>query len=305
MPNLTGKTASALLFAILTTGCASQNAMSLIPSAVKLDIAREKAVKDGPLSVDDMLAKSRSTKAGSALPPEKPQALTQIDNGVTGSEHAAIAADLRSPEPIDQSSKQANNVLAVEYAELAGNSADRDVPRANRSPAELFDEAQALLADRHIAKGQYGNTQISGVDTRDAADNEEWRSMLADGDVTSETSGDESAAAISDSTMTTAALPQKAESSDEIIGVAFDAAGASLVKDDDLKLRLLRYGKRAPSQIVIGKVEGLAGFEAMQKALSMAKLVSDACGGNPGVSYDPALPPGAAELYYPSLSSAS
>ena len=66
MPFSSGKTTLALLFAILTSSCASQNAMSLVPDSVRLDIVRDKAAKASPVSVDEMLNKARAHTQSSA-----------------------------------------------------------------------------------------------------------------------------------------------------------------------------------------------------------------------------------------------
>ena len=63
MPFSSGKTMLALLFAILTSSCASQNAMSLVPDSIRLDIVRDKAAKAGPVSVEEMLGKARAGAA--------------------------------------------------------------------------------------------------------------------------------------------------------------------------------------------------------------------------------------------------
>ena len=132
----------------------------------------------------------------------------------------------------------------------------------------------------------------------------QWREILEEAQLDAENDIDpatEKAAfyADADDTLTTAALPDKPASKGETIAITFDASLSTLAKDDDLRVRLMRHGKRHPETIIIGKVEGVQGFAAMQKALALGKVIADASGGNPGMSYDPALSPRTAELYYP------
>lgn len=306
MPKTAMKSTLVLLFAMLASGCASQNAMSLIPEAVKLDMVREKSAKKGPVSVDTMLAKARKTKGEEANVAAKPNVSSQIDTVQTGPTmplETAVVAD----RPISKA-EAGNRPVASGAAEIPADAeyfaADTSSSTTAQSPAELFSQAQAIHAQdgQSAASDEANQSDMVAGGLAPTAPQDDWRRILA------EAEGSEAQIAGDLPTgdpMTTAALPTPTEPSGEIIPVFFDEAGLALAKDDDLKLRLMRYGKRVPVQIVVGKIEGVEGFDAMQRALALGKLIGDASGGEPGISYDPSMSAGAAELHYPALGAKS
>jgi hypothetical protein len=300
MPKTAMKSTFVLLFAMLASGCASQNAMSLIPEAVKLDMVREKSAKKGPVSIDTMLAKARKTKGEEKPAAAGPNVSAQIDTVQTGPakplETVATAEQKIPDEKSGDRPVASGDVEAPTDAEYFV--ADASSSTTAQSPAELFSQAQAIHAQDGQPEGsdETGQSEMVAGDMEPTAPQDDWRKILAEAEGAEvQIAGD----LPTGDPMTTAALPTRPVPSGEIIPVFFDEAGLALAKDDDLKLRLMRYGKRVPVQIVVGKIEGVEGFDAMQKALALGKLIGDACGGEPGISYDPSMSAGAAELHYP------
>jgi hypothetical protein len=301
MPFSSGKTTLALLFAILTSSCASQNAMSLVPDSVRLDMVREKAAKASPVSVDEMLDKARAHTQSSA---EKSTATaTALDTDPIGAELAL--AQPRSeegyPGPAPKDASKPKDPLNLPEAQKSETTRQEATRAAITDTQNNQDEQNAREMFR-VAQEMHG-TNRSAVPEGDSKPEAQWRQILEQAQLNSENEIDpetETAAfyADADRQMTTAALPPKTSPKGETVAITFDDTLLTLSKDDDLRVRLLRHGNRHPETIIIGKVENIQGFAAMQKALELGKIIADASGGTPGISYDPALPPRTAELHY-------
>ena len=275
MPHLSTSLIPSLLIAMLTVGCASQNAMSLLPDSVKLDVARDKAAKEGPLSVDEMMAKAK--KLHPAAETDK-QVATSIDSTKTAS----------LPNP----AAQLDEPIQTAYAEESSPRLQKEgVGNENAgSPAELFQ--QAMLLNQ---QAQTFDQTPSVDDIKAAAAAHEWRRLLDEQEA--ERQAEDRSVAMPISTEIPLVMPIYQV---EIIPVNFNAAHDGLAKDDDLKIKLLRFGKRVPQQITIGKIKDAQGFQVMQSALALGKIIAAASGGAPAITYDPALPTGAAEVRYAS-----
>lgn len=277
MPNSLGRTALAMLFAIPCAGCMSQNAMSLVPDSVRLEIAQQKAAKAPPVSVDQMLQNA----GGKTVAPGK----------AGGKPDAAPLPLGEGPKP--QTAQKAS-------PKTAANAPRALTLHAGRSAAELFAEARALHRQAEAADLNFID-DIPNDSEKSAGGADAWRAMLAQAQehpdpARADASGH--SAADKDSGITTSSLPDRPASANESIQVKFNDRLTGLSKDDDLRVRLLRHGKRIPQTIIIGKVESAKGFEAMEKALALGRIIAEASGGNPAISYDPALSPRAAELVY-------
>ena len=270
MPHLPSSHILSLLIAMSASGCASQNAMSLLPESVKLDVAQDKAAKQGPLSVDEMMAKARTLhpEAGKQM-----QVAAKIDETKTAA--------------LPDQSQHVDEPIQAAYAE------DKTTAPKNQteSPSELFQQAMSLKEQT-----QSIDEAPSVDDIKAAAAAHEWRRLMDEQDVEKQAQNSPTTPELN------AVLPLVMPINHvEIIPVSFNETQGSLSKDDDLKLKLLRFGKRVPLQITIGKIKDAQGFQVMQSALALGKIIADASGGAPVITYDPALSVGVAQVHYASI----
>jgi hypothetical protein len=300
MPNSLIKTAPAMFFAILCGGCMSQNAMSLVPDSVRLEIAQQKAAKAAPVSVGQMLQKARVSAAAER----------------TQQSPAAAAAGKADDKPVDEISAPNAALPPVSDGprprpaqkaalKTAANEERGEMLPESRNAVELFADARAL--HRRVQPADLDFTDdLSDAESdgkKSGGGSDTWRAMLAQAqegpeDTMRAASSDENNAADKDRSITTSSLPDSPASGSESIPVKFIGGLTGLAKDDELKIRLLRHGKRYPGTIVIGKVEGVKGFQAMEKALALGRIIAEASGGMPDISYDPALSARTAVLHY-------
>lgn len=274
MPHLPTPLISSLLIAMLASGCASQNAMSLLPDSAKRDVAQDKAAKQGPLSVDEMMANVRTLHSEIG---KQTQVKAKLDETKTA---ALPASAQNSDAPIQTAYAEEDNT------DLLHQTSKRV---KNDSPAELFQ--QALL----LNQGAQAPDQTSSSDVIAATANQ-WRTLIDQQEV--EKPAEASTEPIVAKVEPPLVMPFTHV---EIIPVNFNETHDGLVKDDDLKLKLLRFGKRVPQQITIGKVNDARGFQVMQLALALGKIIAEASGGAPTITYDPTISAGAAEVRYPAI----
>ena len=274
MPHLPPSLILSLLIAMLASGCASQNAMSLLPDSAKRDVAQDKAAKQGPLSVDEMMANVITLHSEIG---KQTQVRAKLDETKT----AALPA----------SAQNSDAPIQTAYAEEDNTDLLRQTNKRvkNDSPAELFQ--QALL----LNQGAQAPDQTSSSDVIAATANQ-WRTLIDQQEV--EKPAQASTEPIVAKVEPPLVMPLTHV---EIIPVNFNETHDGLVKDDDLKLKLLRFGKRVPQQITIGKVNDARGFQVMQLALALGKIIAEASGGAPTITYDPTLSAGAAEVRYPAI----
>ena len=76
-----------------------------------------------------------------------------------------------------------------------------------------------------------------------------------------------------------------------------DKVLAGLPDDAVMQIRLKTLGGRKVRRIVVGRIEG-KGFEVLARAQEIARAVAEVTGGEPGMSYDPAMSTGAVRLEY-------
>lgn len=302
-----------LLFAMGLSGCASQNAMSLVPDSLKLELAQDKAAKRGPVSVDAMIASARSLNA----PKE------------TESKAAVLAKDSiqrQTTTKIAEKIREKQSSVSIEYAEpqkvnrpkikfdasqLANESDDSEQIQAMLASYDLQqhdmqadsetdapsveDLFQLALQKQNRIKNDAARVDLepSVDDLKAAAATKEWDALIAAKNSAPHTS----AALEGDQTNSDTLIAHTSE----IVEVAFDTSHASLVQNDDLKLKLLRHGGRFPNAIVIGKISQAKGFQIMSDALALGRIIVLASGGEPVITYDPALSSGAAMVKYSGL----
>jgi hypothetical protein len=276
MSHLSVSLISSLLIAMLASGCASQDAMSLLPDNVKLDVARDKATKEGPVSVDAMMAKART------LHPETDKQ-TQVAAKVDVTETAALPDQSKALEqPIQTAYAEEQDAKLQHQADSSTN---------DDSPAKLFQQAMLLSEQAHAS-----DQTPSLDDIKAAAAASEWRKLM-DQQAAQQVADDIAKVTVA-SLETPLVMPL---SQIEIIPVNFNEAHDALANEDDLKLKLLRFGKRLPLQITIGKVTNAQGFEVMKSAIALGNIIAQASGGAPEITYDPSLSEGAAEVRYPAI----
>jgi hypothetical protein len=276
MSHLSASLISSLLIAMLASGCASQDAMSLLPDNVKLDVARDKATKEGPVSVDEMMAKART------LHPETGKK-TKVTNKLDETKTAALQPSAQHEDAPVQAAYAEEAKL--EQLEPVNNRVN------NNSPADLFQQALLLNQQTQIAD------QTQSATDSYTATADQWRALIAQQEGENSV-GSMTNSAILASVETPLVMPLAQV---EIIPVNFNEAHNALANQDDLKLRLLRFGKRLPMQITIGKVTNAQGFEVMKSAIALGNIVAQASGGAPEITYDPSLSEGAAEVRYPTI----
>ena len=291
MPISVGKAALAALFAIPCAGCVSQNAMNLVPDSVRLEIAQQNAAKAAPVSVDQMLSTAR---AGAA--PKNPRQNPAL--AADGDAHDKPSGKIIAPQATPLSVTDGLKPQPAQKVALKGPAGQRygEKPLERQSAIQLFTEARLLHQRAQPVELDFGDDdpEDSGVGRNSTVDPGTWRKLLAqaqDSPGHDETLSalTESDAAGNETGMIPASLPDQPADKSQSIPVTFDEGLTALSKDDDLKIRLLRHGKRFPERVVIGKVEGAKGFQAMEKALAFGRVVAAASGGAPDISYDPAL----------------
>ncbi len=243
------------LIAISASGCASQNAMSLVPADVRMamaaDAARKQADADKPVeAAADASATKKKPAAGGEKGPDL-AALRKLADGARDGE--PLKALPEKPEP------------TASYAE--------DRTGSETDPAILLE--QALEAQNGVASAAENDPESTGP-----ADDDAWNRMLA---------MQKEAAPATDAT-TTAALGS-ATPVGESVSVAFAGEGVALDRDSDLHLRLMKSGG-------LGRIAGASGGEALEKASARGRQIAAIAGGDPGISYDPALPAGSATVYF-------
>lgn len=235
MQEIRTKAAAAALFAILLSGCASQNAMSLVPAAVQAEIAAEK----------------------SRPPDDGPAAKSEANDG----DRAGKAAETPAALPATRRDRPAQ-------------SGERNAAH----PAALADQADLLeqaLAYQHSANET----------TEPEAEEDAWRRLLE-----LRKSGAIDPAAT--------ASVASAEEPDYPVILAFSGEGATLDRESDIRLRLLRRGGRVPAQIVVGRIDDAGA--ALALAGARGRQIAAIAGGDPRISYDPLAAPGGAVIrYYP------
>ena len=302
-----------LLFAMALSGCASQNAMSLVPESLKLELAQDKAAKRGPVSVDAMMASARSlnaleeteSKAASlAKGSIQQQTTTKIAENIE-EKQSSVSTAYAEPQKINRvktefdasllanerdDSEQIKAMLAHYNVQQQDMQSDSETDAT--SVAELF---QLALQKQNQMKNTAASVDLepSVDDLKAAAATKEWNAIIATKNGLPRTRK----ALVSEETYsdTRIVLPS------EIVEVAFDTSHASLIQNDDLKLKLLRHGGRFPNAIVIGKISEAEGFQIMSDALALGRIIMLATGGEPVITYDPTLSSGAAMVEYSGL----
>lgn len=249
------RTAIFVSAAMVTGGCASQNAMTMIPGNLKAEIAAEKAARapeKGAVSVEAMLAAARKHKDGG-----KPATVDALPvKGEGDAEDGAALPDGKS-EPKSQP--------ATGKKPSARKPAPRVVPIA-----ENFEEAG-----------------YEGVTAPDVwARFREMQAKAAEAPAEIQ--------ATAPDMMATAALPQKPRG--DPADVRF--SGEALDRDSDLKLRLMVSAGRKAERIIVGKVEAATPFEALAAAQARAMAIRKLTGGDPGITYDPALAADGAVVHF-------
>lgn len=263
MPKTTLNIALVSLFAIFTTGCASQNAMTMLPDDVRLSIAAEQA------------------RQAEAEPVQKP-----------------VSTAALSDEEIAFRTREMAHARQVEPA-----AAQEDEAEPAEDPKALF--ARALEMKRKPVEAQYtpeAETVTADAETVAAyaeeaapAAEDVWTTVQA----MRKASVEDDPVGFADS-IRTAAVAAGADGKlgeDDYLDLAMDPSTGAIDQDAQIRIRLLGKGGRIARRIVVGRLDG-EGFEVLQAARQHAETISGLTGGEPGISYDPAVLRGTVRIEY-------
>jgi len=261
------KIAAVSLIAMLAAGCASQNAMTLLPDDVKLSIAADQARAEAadavstsdaaPMTNAEMLEKARKLAAA-----------TRTEAGLPAEDTAAAPA----PE-----------AAAAETDE---------------NPEALF--ARALeMARSQSQDGVIGEDAAVEPDTDLAYAAEPVATPVAEPAATVAESFEEDPVAFADQIRTaafaTGADERKRDEDAFVFTTDLEKGGLTPQIVTQLRLRFIvgRFGRR----IVVGRLEGQI-HEALQEACRRGEEVAAIAGPDAGMTYDPALPAGSVRVEY-------
>ncbi len=264
------------LFAILVSGCASQNAMTMLPEDVRLSVLAENARSADPAGdgMSDNLPTDDGRSAASLSAEEKAFRLRQA-----APDRFSAAAD--APEaPVEETDPAVLFKLAMEQRTNAQPMIQSD-ETAETSPepdaTEIWNQMMAM-------RNEGAAPAEPGVQLADAID------AAPTGPV-----------AGIDETIKTAAIDEPASVDPaSIVTLMLDARTFTLSKDDEVRLALKRSGGRVASRIIVGRLEG-AGAEVLTAARDLGDTVAELTGAEPGISYDPTLDVATVRIEYAPL----
>ncbi|MCB1417669.1 MAG: hypothetical protein KDJ74_01160 [Notoacmeibacter sp.] len=261
-----------LLSATGLTGCVSQNAMSTLPDDVRLAVTADAVRQSMPEETSKTQQPAdRETAASARLSPvELEFRRRQMEDMTTAAPLAATSADEASarPDPVEMFARARQMQLPSslpDNAPVMTASAALDPAAAEAQAEEARATWQAALA---LAKAKPGDNPTPA--------------------------GTTPAHQAPDASIVTAAVEEKPEPADL---VEFVLDGQLVPQDVTMDLRLKAIGGRKAHRIVIGRVDG-NGFEVLARAQEIARIVQQATGGEPGMSYDPAMSAGAVRVEY-------
>ena len=259
MPKTTLNIALVSLFAIFATGCASQNAMTMLPDDVRLSIAAEQARK------------------ADAEPVQEPVSTAALSDEEIAF-RARQMAEVRQEAP----------------------SADADEAGPAEDPKALF--ARALEMRRKPVTAEYASdaeaetATVAAYAEETAPETEDvWTKVQA----MRKASVEDDPVGFADSirTAAVAAGADRKLGEDDYLDLAMDPSTGEIEQDAQIRIRLLGKGGRVARRIVVGRLDG-EGFEVLQAARQHAETIAGLTGGEPGISYDPAVLRGTVRIEY-------
>ncbi|MFP1633366.1 hypothetical protein ACLB6G_16670 [Zhengella sp. ZM62] len=157
-------------------------------------------------------------------------------------------------------------------------------------PVALFNRAREMQAVRAMADPSGMPVATAGAASAPSPQ-ETWNAALARAQ--DQASGRKTEP---DTAIVTAAVDASPDK-DDILEFVLPDDGTSLPDDAVMQIRLKTLGGPKVRRIVVGRIEG-KGFEVLARAQEIARAVAEVTGGEPGMSYDPAMSARAVRLEY-------
>ncbi|MAW85196.1 MAG: hypothetical protein CMJ42_01570 [Phyllobacteriaceae bacterium] len=247
-----------LLSATGLGGCASQNATDMLPREMKLAMAAD-AVRESMPAAD---------APAEALPQAQPP---------------APATDREALSPVEiEFRRQQQRLMPSAPGGPAG--------LETGDPVALFNRAREMQAVRAMADPS-GMPVATAGNALAPSPQETWNAALARAQGLAPARQAEP-----DTAIVTAAVDAPPDQ-DDILEFVLPDDGTGLPDDAVMQIRLKTLGGRKVRRIVVGRIEG-KGFEVLARAQEIARAVAEVTGGEPGMSYDPAMSTGAVRLEY-------
>ena len=295
MPRKPLKAAVLLLFAILGSGCASQNAITTLPEDVRMTLLAEQARTAMAENGEGRSENGNGTVDG------------ELGADELSSEERLFRQRQRHPERFGLSKDTALH----ETADTEGVSAD---------PKTVFAKAMKLrrsaMNEENMTATNVGSkdTQMETIEA-ELPVNEVWQRALArrEKSVESEPPAgylqSASMPAITDELITTAAveridedIPVPGEGDIYVFPIspnqAISSTGKELFREEAfIQLALRRKGGRLPRHITIGRLQGES-HEILKNAHDISKAITTITGGSPSFGYDPSVEKGTVRIEY-------
>lgn len=280
------KAAAILLFAILGSGCASQNAMTTLPEEVRMtllaDQARSAMAENG----------EKEGENGDDMGGHKPGA------DELSEEERLFRQRQRHPDRFD-------HTVGDEQPTLARNNQPKPDAR------EIFAQAMKLRSKAADANGIADTVEEDARKETEAETelpvNEVWQRALAihENNAASRSQKQETEASSSrvmtDDLITTAAVERREDAipvpqEDDIFVFSLDnedhlaRSGSNdiLNREAFMQLALRRKGGRLPRHITVGRLRGES-HEILKYAHEISTAITTITGGNPSFGYDPSI----------------
>ena len=300
------KPAILLLFAMIGSGCASQNAMTSLPEDVRLSLLADQAriAMNGETgSNPDAEAASPATPAGqqqSQAPKLSQEELLfrARQRQSVETETASGAQTTQSPSP-DTAQPDPRKLFAeaMKLRQSTGTGTPQAIPAGEPPSGQKMDQAMDQTADAPASPP-------SAADV--------WKRALALNG-TKEPAADPQATAPAGDPVEVAAVTPSADKVTHVTAVppvedlfvfaispelARQSEGREIVDHETyVQLALRRKGSRLPRHITIGRIEG-KGYEVLKAANEQASNITRIIGGEPTVGYDPELAAGMVRIEY-------
>lgn len=252
--------AMALLSATALGGCASQNATAMLPQEVQLAMAADAVRQSAPETGDPVEDTARAS-----LPAD------------------TVAADRNILSPVEIEFRRQQQRLTPPAPGVQPLAEPHDA-------IALFNRAREIQAVRAMGSPS-GMPVANARGALEPSPQETWNAALAKAQGLEPARREEPDAAI-----VTAAVDAPPDQVD-VLEFVLEADGTGLPGDVVMQIRLKTLGGRKVRRIVVGRIEG-KGFEVLARAQEIARSVASIAGGEPGMSYDPAMSAGAVRLEY-------
>lgn len=261
------KAALVSLFAMLASGCASQNAMTTLPDDVRLSVLAESARVEGANTLAD------------PAEPAPSAALSAEEQAFRLRQAAPERFDGAAPETADDADPEAlfRQALARQGSGRLPVADMGDDPEPSSKTA-IETDATAIWNQMLAMRAASGNSAAAASPEIDTAST--------------------GPAGTVDDTIRTAAIAEPVERDPgTTFTVTLDARSYSLSREDEMRIALKRKGGRVARRIVIGRIEG-TGAEVLGTANTLGQTVASMAGGDPGIAYDPSLPVATIRIEY-------